>query len=389
MNNWKRGMSIMLAGTMLAACPAAAFGASPEFARTAEEWERLRDNVLEYEELEDLIAEYNTTVQTNQLELNEFKRDYGTTKDDVADKYRDMADEIYGSLSYPDSDDPTYGYVVASVLSAEIQADNLVKQADDNLEDSEIIYLNYKQAEKTLVTVAETNMVNYQKGLLSIQEAEIQTAQARKALASAGTNLSVGNGTRLDVLNAQESLMTAERAVESAKTETENVRQKLQVMVGWKYDDTPEIRPVPASDLERIAAMDPQADLEQAKENNYALMVNKKKRANAYSSDTIESLDKTIADNEQKIGSALVTSYQNVLAAKLAYDQAAAELELEQRNLQSLQVRFQQGTASQTQIENQQYTVQLKELALQTADLNLFQTMETYDWAVNGLASVS
>ena len=379
MNNWKRGMSIMLAGTMLAACPAAAFGASPEFARTAEEWERLRDNVLEYEELEDLIAEYNTTVQTNQLELNEFKRDYGTTKDDVADKYRDMADEIYGSLSYPDSDDPTYGYVVASVLSAEIQADNLVKQADDNLEDSEIIYLNYKQAEKTLVTVAETNMVNYQKGLLSIQEAEIQTAQARKALASAETNLSVGNGTRLDVLNAQESLMTAERAVESAKTETENVRQKLQVMVGWKYDDTPEIRPVPASDLERIAAMDPQADLEQAKENNYALMVNKKKRANAYSSDTIESLDKTIADNEQKIGSALVTSYQNVLAAKLAYDQAAAELELEQRNLQSLQVRFQQGTASQTQIENQQYTVQLKELALQTADLNLFQTMETYD----------
>ncbi len=275
------------------------------------------------------------------------------------------------------------------MLSAEIQADNLVKQADDNLEDSEIIYLNYKQAEKTLVTVAETNMVNYQKGLLSIQEAEIQTAQARKALASAETNLSVGNGTRLDVLNAQESLMTAERAVESAKTETENVRQKLQVMVGWKYDDTPEIRPVPASDLERIAAMDPQADLEQAKENNYALMVNKKKRANAYSSDTIESLDKTIADNEQKIGSALVTSYQNVLAAKLAYDQAAAELELEQRNLQSLQVRFQQGTASQTQIENQQYTVQLKELALQTADLNLFQTMETYDWAVNGLASVS
>ena len=389
MNNWKRGMSIMLAGTMLAACPAAAFGASPEFARTAEEWERLRDNVLEYEELEDLIAEYNTTVQTNQLELNEFKRDYGTTKDDVADKYRDMADEIYGSLSYPDSDDPTYGYVVGSVLSAEIQADNLVKQADDNLEDSEIIYLNYKQAEKTLVTVAETNMVNYQKGLLSIQEAEIQTAQARKALASAETNLSVGNGTRLDVLNAQESLMTAERAVESAKTETENVRQKLQVMVGWKYDDTPEIRPVPASDLERIAAMDPQADLEQAKENNYALMVNKKKRANVYSSDTIESLDKTIADNEQKIGSALVTSYQNVLAAKLAYDQAAAELELEQRNLQSLQVRFQQGTASQTQIENQQYTVQLKELALQTADLNLFQTMETYDWAVNGLASVS
>ena len=141
------GLVLVMAGI----APPAAFASSPEFARSAEEWARLRDNVLEYGEIEDLIAEYNATVQTNQLDLNEFKKKYGDTKDDVSAKYRDMADEIYASVDYPDADDPTYGYVVASVVMAEVQAKNLLQQADDNLEDSEIIYLNYKQAEKTLV----------------------------------------------------------------------------------------------------------------------------------------------------------------------------------------------------------------------------------------------
>ena len=35
--------------------PVTALAASPEFARTTEEWAKLRDNVLEYDELEDLI----------------------------------------------------------------------------------------------------------------------------------------------------------------------------------------------------------------------------------------------------------------------------------------------------------------------------------------------
>ena len=43
--------------------PVTALAASPEFARTTEAWAKLRDNVLEYDELEDLIYEYNPTVQ--------------------------------------------------------------------------------------------------------------------------------------------------------------------------------------------------------------------------------------------------------------------------------------------------------------------------------------
>lgn len=380
---------LLAAAGLLAAAPAAVYGASPEFARTAEEWARLQDNVLEYEEIEDLITEYNATVQTNQLDLNEFKAKYGNTKDDVSAKYRDMADEIYANISYPDADDPTYGYVVASVLTAEVQAKNLEQQADDNLEDSEIVYLNYKQAEKTLVTVAQGNMVSYAKGLLELRQAELAVNQAQTSLNSVQARQAADTATQVDVLNAQEALLTASRNLDSAKAGVENIRQKLLVMLGWKYDDQPEIRQVPSADMGRIDSMDPQRDRAQALENNYTLKVNKKKLANASSVNVRESLEKTIADNEQKIGSSLVTSYQNVLAAKLAYDQAEAEWELESRNLTSAEVNYQLGNISRTQLENQQYAVENKHMALQIADMNLLQTMQTYDWAVNGLASTS
>ena len=55
-----------------------------------------------------------------------------------------MADEIYSSITYPDSDEMTYGMMVGSVVMAEVQAKNMEQQADDNLQDSEIVYLNYK-----------------------------------------------------------------------------------------------------------------------------------------------------------------------------------------------------------------------------------------------------
>ena len=389
MKKWKHTAAFVMAGVMLAVSAFPASASSPEFARTPEEWARLEDNVLEYEEIEDLIAEYNAAVQVNQLDLNEFKRKYGNTKDDVSAQYRDMANEIYASVDYPDSDDPMYGIMVSAVLTEELQAKNMLQQADDNLEDSEIIYLGYKQSEKTLATVAQSNMVNYAKGLLQIEQAELALSQARSAMSSVNTRRANGLATQAEVLSAQETLMTAERSIESARAGAENVRQKLLVMLGWQYDASPEIRNIPAADMQRIGGMDPQADKERAVENNYTLKINKKKLANAQTANTIDSLEKTIKDNEQKIGSSLVTNYQNVLTAKLAYDQAVSELDVEMRNLHSLEINYQQGNASRTQLENQQFAVRSKQLAVQIADMNLFQTMETYDWAVNGLANAS
>ena len=57
--------AVLAAGTAAVSVSAAlpAYASSPEFARSAEEWAALKDNKIEYWEIEGLIQEYNPTVQ--------------------------------------------------------------------------------------------------------------------------------------------------------------------------------------------------------------------------------------------------------------------------------------------------------------------------------------
>jgi len=76
MRKWNQIGAFALAAVMTFSGPASTVWAgSPEFSRTSEEWAKLRDNVMEYGELKDLIHEYNIKVQKNQLDINDKKKD--------------------------------------------------------------------------------------------------------------------------------------------------------------------------------------------------------------------------------------------------------------------------------------------------------------------------
>ena len=102
MKRLKQALSLGMAGVMMTAAPITAFAASPEFSRSAEEWARLQDNKIEYDEIADLIHEYNATVQKNAIDLSKFRKDYGESNDEWANRYRELADDLQSSLSYPD-----------------------------------------------------------------------------------------------------------------------------------------------------------------------------------------------------------------------------------------------------------------------------------------------
>ena len=76
MKNISKNKKALLFGTAVctAACiftaPVSAL-ASPEFARSAEEWARLRDNKLEWDEIDGLVNEYNSVVINNNIDLQD------------------------------------------------------------------------------------------------------------------------------------------------------------------------------------------------------------------------------------------------------------------------------------------------------------------------------
>ena len=382
MKKWKQISACCMAAVLAAAVPTGtAWAGSPEFARSAEEWAKLRDNVMEYDELAGLIHEYNVTVQNNQRDFNEKKN---KTSDEIAQDYRDAADAIRSSMSGEDD----AGSILSDAMS-EAQALTLEQQADDSVEDSEIFKMTYDQTEKTLVSNAQANMISYHQ---KVQDLELKQKN-RELLAatydSVALKMNNGMATQMDLLTARENLQNADAAILTAQSDLENTRQKLCVMLGWRYDASPEIMGIPSADLNRITAMDPSADKEKALENNYTLRINRKKLANSSSNSKKESLQMTIDDNIQRIGASVDSAYKNVIQAQTAYQQASVALDAASKNMEAAERKMTIGTISRLDYLSQQYAYLQAQTAMKNADMDLFQAMESYDWNVNGLASAS
>ena len=382
MKKWKQISACCLAAVLAAAAPTGtAWAGSPEFARSAEEWAKLRDNVMEYDELAGLIHEYNVTVQNNQRDYNEKKN---KTSDEIAQDYRDAADAVRSSMSGDDSPQ-----AIMQDSMAEAQALSLEQQADDNVEDSEIFKMTYDQTEATLVSNAQTNMISYHQKARDLDLKKKNRELLAATYDSVVLKMNHGMATQMDVLTAQENLQNADAAILTAESDLENTRQKLCVMLGWRYDASPEIREIPAVDLNRIQSMDPAADKAKALESNYTLRINKKKLANSSNNSKKESLQMTIDDNIQRIGSSVDSAYKNVIQSQTAYQQAAVSLEVASKNMEAAERKMQIGTLSRLDYLNQQYAYLQAQVAMEDASMALFQAVESYDWNIDGLASAS
>ena len=382
MKKWKQISACCLAAVLAAAAPTGtAWAGSPEFARSAEEWAKLRDNVMEYDELAGLIHEYNVTVQNNQRDYNEKKN---KTSDEIAQDYRDAADAVRSSMSGDDSPQ-----AIMQDSMAEAQALSLEQQADDNVEDSEIFKMTYDQTEATLVSNAQTNMISYHQKARDLDLKKKNRELLAATYDSVVLKMNHGMATQMEVLTALENLQNADAAILTAESDLENTRQQLCVMLGWRYDASPEIREIPAVDLNRIQSMDPAADKAKALENNYTLRINKKKLANSSNNSKKESLQMTIDDNIQRIGSSVDSAYKNVIQSQTAYQQAAVSLEVASKNMEAAERKMQIGTLSRLDYLTQQYAYLQAQVAMEDASMALFQAVESYDWNINGLASAS
>ncbi|MBE7718624.1 MAG: TolC family protein [Lacrimispora celerecrescens] len=379
MRKWKQISACCLAAVLTVMGPAAtAWAGSPEFARTPEEWAKLRDNVMEYDELAGLIREYNVTVQKNQLDINDKKKDDRITSDQNAQYYRDAADDYRNGIT---GDDP---YADAA---NEAGANRAEAAADSNVEDLKVYQLTYDQDEANLVASAQSSMITYFQQNYELESAKSSLELLEAVYQSTLVRQSAGMATQADVLGALESVQSTQASIDKLTSSIEETRQKLCVMLGWKYNDMPEIREIPAVNMERIAAMNPDTDKEAALSSNYTLKINQRKLENAVGDVTKQTLNRTIASNEQNIGSDVTKCYRAVLQAKAAYDQAGAELALESKNMDTAQRKFDLGSLSRLDYIKQKNAYDTKNIAIKTAELTLFQAIQNYDNAVNGLAS--
>ena len=367
---------------------------------------RIQDNVLEYEEIGLLVDTYNQTLKNVKDTYSDTKNDYKDVDKlknqimegsgslaDQAGQLSGMAGTFEDLLGYQNMVTPgTYAELVYSSEVLSQQAEQMTLSAD-SLSAVTPEMLKVKMVDSTraaLVSGAQSAMIGYEQLLLQKESLEDSIALLEEVYKSAQTQASVGLATENAVLTARQNLESAQAGRLAMDASEVKLRQSLCTLLGWEYNGNPEIRKVPGADLSRIGAMDPAADKQAAIDNNYTLKYNRL----SYEQLTDGSVEqqnmaRTIEDQTAAISSSLENLYNQVLQKRNEYQTAVAALELEKTKMEAADRKMSVGTIGRLEYLQQKNSYAAKETAVKTADLALFQAMETYDQAVEGNLSVS
>ena len=358
--------------------------ASPRFARTEEEWTSLEDNVLNFEEIADLVEEYNATVRQNEEDYSKDERKTMDAQDvremmiKQADEYDQMAVNMEGTSQ-------------SSAAQYRMQANSIRSQADDNVTDYTVLRLSYDRMRDEIVQSAKTYFFDYYQSLEEQKKALTAYESAKLAYDSAVNRFNVGLATQIDVMTADEALKSAQAATITADTAAANSKRLLQVTCGWNYASEPEIGPLPEMDLTKIASIDLSADTEQAINYSYTIRTDQRMLANTISSNNYVSLREKyqdqIEDDTDQVRNSVRTAYDTLVNSKTAYDNAVTARELSEGSAATAERNFSLGQLSNTEYQSALKSLETARYDEEIARIAVMSAWTSYESVINGLAS--
>lgn len=416
----KKALMIMTAISLSATTPMHVLADNPEFAHDEETWARLRDNVMEYDELQMLVEEYNPTYMNNQVSYKDSrtKDDAETVRQDLkdaademssqAEDMRDTADgllDLANSLQNMSKDQAdavlkqagisSIGSLMSSYnamyMGAAMMDNNALKQnisADSAYEDDDSRRVKYLKTQNSLIVSTQTMFSSYNQMRSSLDTIQKNIEIMEAVLRSTETRAALGMATQADVLNAKKNVQSLQASYTQARSSADSIKQSLCMATGWEFNAEPDIRQVPAADMSRIAAMNPETDKQTALANNYDLQYNKAIMKNMTEGSTDKkNMERTIKNLEETIAASVVNLYNDINLKKTSLELAEAALLTETTAMNAMERKYQLGMVSQLEYLQEQAAFLGKQIDRQTAEMALFQAMEAYDWALKGMLS--
>ena len=98
---------------------------------------------------------------------------------------------------------------------------------------------------------------------------------------------------------------------------------------------------------------------------------------------------RNLRQQKEQIASKLTNLYNDVLQKQSELATAKAAYELEQTKMNAASQKLQLGTIGRLEYLQQENSLKNQEIAVKNAELALFQSMETYGWALEGNLSLT
>ena len=374
------GQNIAEGSVNNAAGPGQKASEGPGQKASSDSGDRLGDNTLEWDEIDDLVDRYNMTVLKNRNELaNDERRSYDASQ--VSSYLLDQADDFQAM-----ADSASNAMVAAQMQTS---ADSLRMQAESNVSDFRVITLNYEKIEKQTAAGARKAFLNYYAALYEKDYAVSNIEYLERMYASAENRMKYGMATELEVLNAREAVDSAKAALLQKETDIGTYRTGLLVTCGWKYDSDGIIGPLPEADPSFAASVDYGADLDRGRSNNITLKIDEIRLANAksgsYTELIVEQNENQLKDDTDAFGIAFKAAYDSLVNSTAAYNNAVSDRNAGAQSLAMSEKQYALGTISAVELESARNNQRSLELSEKKACLNLISAEAVYRDAVNGL----
>lgn len=349
---------------------------------------RLQDNRIEYDEIADLVHEYNPDISRAWDTYMSSKEDYAGIVTELESQYRTVKDTADGYISA--------GQLMGSQLlistgrqltrgyQGMIQGmRDTVNQWDTNQRNTSML----RRAERQVTAGTQSAMIGYETIRQNIATLETMVKLYEQQVDMTNRMAALGMATGTDLAGANSSLLAARTQLASLSDQQESVRRTLCMLLGYDPDLQPEICPIPEFDMSRLEGMDLEQDTVKAIGNNQTLIAQRTSEK-GNTNDQIAARSRMIDEGDQKLTIEMQRLYQEVQDKKAAYEAAQTGFAAAELSRNAAERQYQLGLLSQVQYIGTQISYYQKKAEKESANLNLWQAMENYDWGVLGFATV-
>lgn len=353
-----------------------------------QQWAVLMDDTLEYSEVRDLVHNFNPNMSYAWSSYDKSMRDLKQSANIMASAKKDLKTtyETYKPMAafLPPGTLEGLEAAMSAAGTMEKTYNNIYNHRDkDSGKNAQI-----RMGEKQVINGVQQLMIGYK-----TVEANVETlttlVRLNEASLKAYENMQKqGMATETDVLNAKASLVSAQGNLENLKGTKQQLYNQLITMCGWKRGDNVVIGDIPAPDMNRIAVMNPEADLYKAAGNN-STIISLRSGRHSKSSDgraAFEKEENTLLDN---LRIQLDKLYGDVIAAKYGYEAAQAGYKGAQITEKATKVQYESGQLSEAQYIGASITAISKKAALNSAKYSLESAIVKYEAALNGMCDIN
>jgi hypothetical protein len=349
-----------------------------------EVWDKLMDNTLEYNEIDDLVHNFNPDIALARKKFNSNVDSISNNIDELEvarQRIHSLADSAKENKDMED-----YALYAGQLRGFKATIENLTKSKKSLLKANSSGVRELESAEKKVASGVRSLMINYEKTVLQKQTLNEIVELNKKILETSKVTVAVGTATADSINKAQTNLLKAQSDVENLKANEEQLRRSLISLCGWKVTDNPVIAPINADSKisdEAINSINLEEDIKKAIGNNKDILA---VRGEKFSHNETKLKARNAEENQltDKLKADMNKLYQDILSKKLAFDSSKAGFESEEVKKNAADTKKRLGMLSDVEYNEVKLAYNQAKLNMEGEKLNLLLSVLDYEEAIAG-----